>query len=98
MSNHDLHVYYENLMPALRLLFFHVLKLIQSSREGQGENLNEKTNVEGLIYASLKGQPLLILISLYPSSTHEGSQRVTTKVNNHLLVIYAPLLYEQWTF
>jgi len=49
-------------MPTIEALCFNVFKMIQSSREGQGENLNENTNIRGLIYASLKGKPVLLSI------------------------------------
>lgn len=71
MSNHDLHVYSRNLMPTLGSLCFNFLMLTQSSREVEGENINENTNIRGIIYASLKGQPLLLSVSHDPSSAHE---------------------------
>ena len=71
VSNHDLHVYSHNPMPTLGSLCFNIFKMIQSSREGQGENINDQTNIKVLIYASLKGKPLLLSICQDPSSAHE---------------------------
>lgn len=67
-------------MPTLGSLCFSILRLIQLSKEGQGENLNEQTDIKGrLIYASLKGQPIMPLISQALSSEHEiNTCRCTT--------------------
>jgi len=58
-------------MPTLGSLCFSVFRLIQSSREGQGENINEQMNIIGHIYASMIGQTLQISISQDPYSTIE---------------------------